>query len=76
MPTGRVKWFNTAKGFGYIEGDDGDDVRVYAVTVERSGLPPLQEGQRVACEVGARPAHQSYEGQPAEACLGSYLSSK
>jgi cold shock protein len=48
MPTGRVKWFNTQKGFGFIEPDDGGpDLFVHISAVERSGLPTLSEGQVV-----------------------------
>jgi cold shock protein len=48
MPTGKVKWFNTSKGFGFIEADDGGpDVYVHISAVERSGLLTLNEGQIV-----------------------------
>lgn len=45
---GTVKWFNTTKGFGFIGPEDGSrDVFVHIKALERSGLGPLQEGQRV-----------------------------
>jgi CspA family cold shock protein len=48
MPTGKVKWFNAGKGFGFIvPDDDGPDVFVHISAVERSGLPTLSEGQVV-----------------------------
>ena len=48
LETGTVKWFNTAKGFGFIAPDNGsDDVFVHIRAVERSGLGTLREGQRV-----------------------------
>jgi cold shock protein len=48
MPTGKVKWFNASKGYGFIEADDGGpDVFVHISAVERSGLPGLGEGQIV-----------------------------
>ena len=48
LQTGTVKWFNTAKGFGFIEPDDGStDVFVHVRAVERAGLVTLREGQRV-----------------------------
>lgn len=48
MPRGTVKWFNSTKGFGFIQPDDGSkDVFVHISAVERSGLGQLQEGQQV-----------------------------
>lgn len=52
MPTGTVKWFNPAKGFGFIEPEDGSkDAFVHISAVERSGLSGLSEGQRVSFEL-------------------------
>ncbi len=52
MPTGTVKWFNSAKGFGFIEPEDGSkDAFVHISAVERAGLTGLAEGQRVEYEV-------------------------
>jgi CspA family cold shock protein len=52
MPTGTVKFFNTAKGFGFIQPDDGSkDVFVHISAVERSGLPGLNEKQKVSFEI-------------------------
>ncbi len=52
MPTGTVKWFNTQKGYGFIEpSDGGKDVFVHVSAVERAGLNSLQEGQKVNYEV-------------------------
>jgi CspA family cold shock protein len=54
VPTGTVKWFNSAKGFGFIQPDDGGpDVFVHISSVERSGLSNLAEGQKVSFEVQA-----------------------
>jgi CspA family cold shock protein len=51
MPTGTVKWFNTTKGFGFIQPDDGGkDVFVHISAVQRSGLNGLDEGQKVSFE--------------------------
>ena len=48
MPTGTVKWFNPAKGFGFIEPEDGsNDAFVHISAVERAGLTTLNEGQKV-----------------------------
>ena len=50
--TGTVKWFNTQKGYGFIQPDNGDrDVFVHISAVERSGLGHLQEGQKVSFEL-------------------------
>jgi len=52
MAIGTVKFFNTTKGFGFIAPEDGStDVFVHASAVERAGLPPLSEGQKISFEV-------------------------
>jgi len=52
MATGTVKWFNTTKGFGSIQPDDGGpDVFVHISAVERAGLRELPEGQKVSYEI-------------------------
>lgn len=52
MSTGTVKWFNTQKGFGFIQPDDGSkDVFVHISAVERAGLHGLNEGQKVSYEM-------------------------
>jgi len=52
MVTGTVKWFNSQKGFGFIQPDgSGKDVFVHISAVERSGLGSLTEGQRVSFDV-------------------------
>ena len=52
MATGTVKWFNPAKGFGFIEPDGGgDDAFVHISAVEQAGLSTLQEGQKVNFEL-------------------------
>ncbi|VAV99389.1 Cold shock protein of CSP family [hydrothermal vent metagenome] len=48
MPTGTVKWFNTTKGFGFIEpAEGGSDVFVHISAVEQSGLTGLADNQKV-----------------------------
>ncbi len=48
MPTGTVKWFNSAKGYGFLEPEDGSkDVFVHISALERAGLSNLAEGQKV-----------------------------
>ena len=52
MATGTVKWFNPAKGFGFIEPEDGSkDAFVHISAVERAGLSSLREGQKVTYEL-------------------------
>jgi CspA family cold shock protein len=60
MPIGTVKFFNTQKGFGFIQPDDGSrDVFVHISAVQRSGLDTLNEGQKVQFDV------QADRGKPA-----------
>ena len=52
MTTGTVKWFNSAKGYGFISPDDGSkDAFVHISAVERAGMSDLKEGQRVEFEL-------------------------
>jgi CspA family cold shock protein len=52
MTKGTVKWFNTAKGYGFIEPEDGSkDAFVHISAVERAGLTSLAEGQQVQYEL-------------------------
>jgi CspA family cold shock protein len=52
MTTGTVKWFNPAKGFGFIQPDDGGaDVFVHISAVERSTLGSITEGQKLSFEL-------------------------
>ncbi len=52
MATGTVKWFNPAKGYGFIEPEDGSkDAFVHISAVERAGLTTLREGQKVEYEL-------------------------
>jgi CspA family cold shock protein len=52
MASGTVKWFNTTKGYGFIQPEDGGkDVFVHISAVERSGIGSLSDGQRVGFEL-------------------------
>lgn len=54
MNTGTVKWFNNAKGFGFIQLESGgSDVFVHISAVERAGMGTLSEGQRISFDVVA-----------------------
>ena len=51
MAIGKVKWFNDAKGYGFITGDDGTDVFVHYSSIQGSGFRSLSEGQAVTYDV-------------------------
>jgi len=52
MPEGTVKWFNSQKGFGFIQPADGSkDVFVHISAVERAGMNGLNEGQRISFDL-------------------------
>ncbi len=52
MSNGTVKWFNSTKGYGFIQPEDGgSDVFVHVSAVEKAGLRGLNEGQRVSFEL-------------------------
>lgn len=52
MPTGTVKWFNSTKGYGFIQPEDGSqDVFVHISAVERAGMRGLNEGQKISYEI-------------------------
>jgi CspA family cold shock protein len=54
MSNGTVKWFNSQKGFGFIQpADGGGDVFVHISAVERAGLSTLNEGQNVSFDIVA-----------------------
>ena len=54
MATGTVKWFNSQKGFGFIQPESGNkDVFVHISAVERAGMSALNEGQKVTFDIVA-----------------------
>jgi CspA family cold shock protein len=60
MASGTVKWFNSTKGYGFIQPDDGGkDVFVHVSAVERAGLRSLQEGQKVTFEIASERGRSS-----------------
>ena len=55
MASGKVKWFNNAKGYGFIEQEDGKDVFVHYSAIEGEGYRSLEEGQPVEFEISQGP---------------------
>jgi cold shock protein len=51
MNTGKVKWFNAEKGFGFIESSEGQDVFVHFSAIQTEGFKTLEEGQEVSFEI-------------------------
>ncbi len=51
MTQGTVKWFNSEKGYGFIEVEGGDDVFVHFSAIEMDGFKTLSDGQRVEFEI-------------------------
>lgn len=51
MNTGKVKWFNAEKGFGFIEDENGTDVFVHFSAIAGDGYKSLEEGQRVQFDI-------------------------
>jgi cold shock protein len=66
MATGTVKWFNPAKGYGFIQptGGGGKDVFVHLSAVERAGLHSLNEGQGIEYEIESNRGKESAVGGP------------
>ena len=51
MLKGKVKWFNATKGFGFITGEDGQDIFVHYSQIVKEGYKSLEEGQEVTYEI-------------------------
>jgi CspA family cold shock protein len=51
MPAGKVKWFNDAKGYGFLEQDNGEDVFVHFSALQQDGFKSLKTGEKVEFEI-------------------------
>ena len=51
MPLGKVKWFNDAKGYGFIETNEGKDIFVHYSAIQKDGFKTLAEGQEVTFDI-------------------------
>ena len=59
MPTGKVKWFNDRKGYGFIEIEGGAEVFVHYTSIEGEGFKTLKDGEEVSFEIseGSKGSH-------------------
>jgi CspA family cold shock protein len=55
VPTGKVKWFNNSKGYGFIQQEDGTDIFVHFSAIQGEGYKTLEEGQPVQFEITQGP---------------------
>jgi len=70
METGTVKWFNDAKGYGFISRQNGEDVFVHFSAIQSNGFRSLQEGQQVQFDVVQGP--QGVAGRECEGAVNHY----
>ena len=60
MTTGKIKWFNPAKGYGFIENDTGGkDVFLHVSALEKAGIDTLKEGEEIEFEIGENKGKQN-----------------
>ena len=71
MNKGTVKWFNAEKGYGFITGEDGNDVFVHFSAIQGEGFKSLDEGQAVTYDLteGARGICARHQGSPLKSGL-------
>ena len=81
MTTGKIKWFNPAKGYGFIEnGTGGKDVFLHVSALEKAGIDTLKEGEEIEFEIGENKGrenainikkvdHEGTDNRPAENSL-------
>lgn len=59
MAQGTVKWFNAAKGYGFIEQESGDDVFVHYSAIQSDGFKSINEGEKVTFDISQNDAGKS-----------------
>ena len=59
MTTGKIKWFNPAKGYGFIEQEGNKDVFLHASALEQAGISTLKEGEEIEFEIGENKGKQN-----------------
>jgi len=52
MTTGRIKWFNPTKGYGFIEKEGNKDIFLHVSALEEAGISTLKEGEKIEFEIG------------------------
>ncbi len=73
MPTGTVKWFNDAKGYGFITPDDGsEDLFAHFSAIQMEGFKTLKEGQKVKFEVTQGPKGKQASSIQSAARIGAF----
>ena len=59
MTTGKIKWFNPTKGYGFIEQEGSKDVFLHVSALEQAGISTLQEGEEIEFEIGENKGKQN-----------------
>jgi len=59
MTTGKIKWFNPTKGYGFIEQEGSKDVFLHASALEEAGISTLKEGENIEFEIGENKGKQN-----------------
>ena len=80
MTTGKIKWFNPTKGYGFIEQEGSKDVFLHASALEEAGISTLKEGEEIEFDIGENKGkenainvkkveHEGEDNRPAEDSL-------
>ena len=59
MTTGKIKWFNPTKGYGFIEQEGNKDVFLHVSALEKAGIETLKEGEEIEFEIGENKGKQN-----------------
>ena len=59
MTTGKIKWFNPTKGYGFIENEGSKDVFLHVSALEKAGIDTLKEGEEIELEIGENKGKQN-----------------